>query len=183
MPNWCMTSYVVEGSKHAINRIYDALENHDVQENSSSSWIGNVLIKLGIKFEGARVRAFYRGGAEIYDGKLKFVLEEAWCRQDFAELIERKFPSTTVYWIAEEGGCQIYETNDSKGKYFPERYWVDVCVNGEYDSQYFEVEEDAFKWVSELAGVDLKTQKDVERWNINAEDVGDFVYIYKFEVL
>jgi hypothetical protein len=179
-----MTSYAIEGSKYALDRIYDALENHDVKEGSAQSWVGNVLLKLGIKIDGARVRAFYYSGdAKIDNGTLKINLEEAWCRQDFAELIEKKFPSTTVYWIAEEGGCQIYETNDSKGKYFPERYWVDACVNGEYDSQYFEVEEDAFKWVSELAGVDLKTQKDVERWNINAEDVGDFVYIYKFEVL
>lgn len=47
MPNWCLTDYMIEGSEESLKKINDALLNHDVAEDSSENWEGNVLIALG----------------------------------------------------------------------------------------------------------------------------------------
>lgn len=41
------------------------------------------------------------------------------------QFIKEKFPGTVIYFQAEEIGCNHYVTNDKRGTYFPERYFVE----------------------------------------------------------
>jgi hypothetical protein len=94
------------------------------------------------------------------------------------------FSEIKVYWIVEESGCEVYCTNDKKGKYFPERYWVDTAQDDIYDSEYFSTEEAMYKWLNEKYGV--KSKEEVEAWNADYEATGDecenFIYIHEFDI-
>ena len=51
MANWAITDYVIEGSKESLKRIYDAIKNHEVEEESDNDWEGNILNALGIDWD------------------------------------------------------------------------------------------------------------------------------------
>lgn len=100
--------------------------------------------------------------------------------------MEKQFPDIKVYWIVEESGCEVYCTNDREGKYFPERYWVDTCIDGIYNSEYFKTEEQVYVWLDKLTYGRVKCEEDVEKFNADYEDSDasdkNFIYIHEFEV-
>lgn len=187
MANICLVSYVIEGNRRTLKRISEAINGAlqgtvPIKKDSSNSWQGNVLAALNIKVRQCDdIRGFFYEEPVLKGNVLKFNCEEKWNRGDFAELLEHKFPSLSVYWIAEESGCDIFETNDADGKYFAERYWVDTCVNGDYDSEYFETEEAVWEYLINRA--DCKSKEDVEAFNEAAINGDDFIYIHEFEIV
>lgn len=138
-----------------------------------------------VKFEGYYLRGFiqdFSWGNDKYT-TIRIYAEEAWGLTDFYRLLEKSFPEIKVYYIVEEPGCDIYATNDSEGKYFSDRYFVDTCIGGDYQSEYFQTEEDVYEWISQIS--DCKNKEDVEAFNENrrAADSDDFIYIHKFDVV
>lgn len=53
MANWASTSYVIEGSKEEVNKVYQVIDDfmegrkQPVQETASDSWEGNIVKTLG----------------------------------------------------------------------------------------------------------------------------------------
>jgi hypothetical protein len=80
----------------------------------------------------------------------------------------------------------VFCTNDREGKYFPERYWVDTAIDGIYNSEYFETEEQVYKWLDKLTYGKVKCEEDVEKFNADYEDSGtddkNFIYIHEFKI-
>lgn len=193
MPNWASTVYVIEGPHETLQKIEQAILHHDIQENSSEYWEGNTLHALGITWDkrpngdSYYMRGFIRE-CPYWDGNaLKFYAEEAWGLTDFSELLETHFPDIKVYWMVEESGNCLYGTNDREGKYFPERYYVDTCIDGNYDSEYFKYKSDAFKWLHNLTNGQVNTDESLEKFNDEHEkaqdDLDNFICIYEFKVL
>lgn len=185
MPNWCMTDYRIEGSKRTLKRINDTIQSFlkgesEPMENSCRDWEGNVLLTLKCIKDWKKhyVRGFIQE-AYIENDVLCIVAEEAWSRTEFAELLEKHFPSLSVYWSAEECGCEIFQTNDSSGKYFDYRFYVDACVDGEYSSEYFKTKQEALKWIADIS--ECKSEESIKEFNSNNED--DYIYLFEFEVV
>ena len=186
-----MTSYTIVGKAGDVERINNALENHPVKEKSAENWQGNILNALGVSYdalENRSLRGFlyehdYIGEIGDGDAQLKMLFEEAWCRTEFAEVLSELFPDISIYWQAEEPGCNIYQTNDSAGGFYPERYYVDTCIDGNYESEYFTTEEEAYEWLSQIS--DCKCAADVEAFNDNREkaDSDDFIYVHEYEIV
>ena len=172
MPNWCCTDYIIEGKKDNLDKIYEAIQNHSVKEGSNEDWEGNILETLGIDYTNHFIRGLIED-SNLSDDSISIYAMEAWARTDFAELLMSKFPDIEIYWKAEEPGLAIYETNDSKGKYFPDRYYIEVAKNDDYNSEYFETKEDAYNWIKEMTG--YKTDEEIE------ED--DNIFIHKYEIV
>lgn len=183
MANWCSTSYVIEGDKEILETIKRAFDNHPVKEKSSENWEGNILAALGINCEKSSIRGFVDYYSDIDDETFHFACEEAWCRTDFAELLLSKFPSISIYWMAEEPGCEIYMTNDAYGTYFPERYYVEVQINSNGDSEYFEEEQDAYNWIRERTG--CKNATDIEKYNDEAMEnqTDNYICFHEFDII
>ena len=122
------------------------------------------------------------------DGEvIRLYTETAWspCNEVF-DLVREKYPSLYYYFQAEEPGMGIYETNDSSGVYFPDRYFFDACTpEEEYIREYFENQEDAFKWIEKETGKPIRSSMDVEAldadWSEKCEDA--FCYLHEFEVI
>ena len=193
MANWASTAYAIEGEQSTLQKIYDAILNG----NTDKIWEGDVLKALGIDWEeykiehvdgtitesGYYLRGFIENDPWLTDNLLRFSAEEAWGLTDFAQLLKENFHDIKIYWIVEEPGCEVYATNDKKGKYFHERYFVDTCIMDNYQSEYFITEEEIYRWLSKITNGIVRSEKDAEDFNDNHTDSDDFISIHKFDVL
>ena len=191
MPNWCFSTYQIEGKKEEMEALYNKMK--ELQEMPETlidngfgvKWLGNLVEVLGGDWNSIGCRGTWDDLE--YDGyTVSFTTETAWnpCFETF-ELVERIYPSLKIYYTAEEEGNDYYITNDREGKYFPERYWVDTAQDDVYQSEYFSDEESMYKWLEEKYGV--KNEEEVEAWNDDYEETGDddenFINIHKFEIV
>lgn len=189
MANWATTNYVIEGNPKSLERIYDAILHPAHQEGSDNSWEGNVLLALDkdidIKSVGY-LRGFLYDNPELSD-VLRFSAEEAWGRSDFGDALMNIFNDIKVYWITEEPGMGIYQTNDEDCKYFPDRFYVETRIDGSYESNYVSKEEFVYQWLSTITKGEVKTKEDVESFNAKHEedetDEDNYIMIHEFEVV
>ena len=192
MPNWCSTAYVVEGDAKEIKSLYDLMQNLQNMEKPSkpngfgTSWLGCLVDALGEDWENVSCRGSWNG-LELVGDVLKFNTETAWapCNETF-EAVREKYPSLRYYFIAEEPGLEVYETNDEYGVYFKDRYFLDACTpEGEYINEYFEKLEDAFKWIEDEFGKAVTMIEDIAdidlQWGTECEDA--FCYLHEFEIV
>lgn len=195
MANWASTDYVIEGSKEGIQRIYDAIKNHPVQEDSAENWEGNVLHALNLNFEKMKINdstPYMRGfiqedTVELIDNILTFGAEEAWGATDFADVLNIRLRDIKVFFCVVEPGCEVYATNDREGKYFRNKWYADVCINGEYDTDYFTTTESMLEWLEKKTYGKIKTIDDIDKFNEEYEEEGkedeNFICIHEFSIV
>lgn len=191
MANWASTSYRIEGSKENLEKVYNVIDEFmserrkPVQVDASNEWEGNIIRALGATDEQMK-NNYLRGFIEEYemDGDIiRIEAEEAWGTTDFRHVLAQLMPELTIYYIVEEPGCEVYATNDAEGKYFPERFYVDAYVNGDYQSEYFDTEEQAMTYVANLLGKQEVSKNELENWNECHEEDDNFIYIHEFEIV
>ena len=194
MANWASTAYAIEGPKEALEKIEKAILEHPVEEGSSEDWEGNVLKALNIDWEpntpdgkGYYMRGFIQDEPWFDGDTLRFYAEEAWGATDFHEVLEKNIPDIKVFYVVEEEGGDVYATNDKEGKYFPERYWVNICINNDWDSDYFTEESSIYTWLSKKTNGEVTDANSVETWNDKHEELEDddenFVSIHEIEIV
>jgi len=156
MPNWCDTTYRCVGDKKEIRALKKVLDANNKRKTSrirngfGKLWIGNIIDQLGYNWQDFRCR----GDITDYqmDGEVLVIYQStAWTEAEgFREVIEKKFPSVTVYYRLEEPGCEVFCTNSFE--HFPDRYFLDS-----YDEpMYFEELSEAVKYVASLVGHDIE---------------------------
>lgn len=191
MANWASTSYRIEGSKEDLEKVYNVIDEFmserrkPVEVDASNEWEGNIVRALGATDEQMK-NNYLRGFIEEYemDGDIiRIEAEEAWGTTDFRHVLAQLMPELTIYYIVEEPGCEVYATNDADGKYFPERFYVDAFVNGDYQSEYFDTEEQAMTYVANLLGKQEVSKNELENWNECHEEDDNFIYIHEFEIV
>lgn len=165
MPNWCYTRYRAVGDKAQLRKLYsimsdlEAMENPGLHENGfGSTWLGNLVIKLGADWEKVSCRGAWDELTLEDDGTISFTVESAWTEpNEVRTLIKTVFPGIYLYYQSEEPGWGIYNTNDDTGKYFPERYylWMEDDIG---ESMYYETLSEVIEAVEEITGdKNLKT--------------------------
>lgn len=193
-----MTAYVIEGPQEDLKKIYDAIKNPSIQDDSSPEWEGNVLNTLGIEwvqeehhlndngeFEnngGYYVRGFIFEDPQL-DETLSFSAEEAWGLTDFRILLKKHFPDIKVYWVVEEAGSDVFATNDTEGKYFPERYYVDIWTDETDGIEYFSDNESALKYVSNMTKGAVNSIEDIDKFNDEHSGEDQYIIFRKYEVI
>lgn len=197
MPNWAYTSYAVEGPKETLQKIEQAILHHPVVENSSGDWEGNVLEALDIKWvsrdqdreNGLYMRGFIHEKPWWIDDShsaLRFCADEAWGATDLNEALEQNLP-VKVFYSVEEEGEGIYATNDKEGKYFPDRLYIDTCIDGNYESEYFPTDEEALEWLRGHTKGKIKDWDDIDKFNEEHEnnntDDDNFIFVHEFKIV
>lgn len=189
MANWASTSYAIEGSKSDLERMFNVINDFvksnvkPVEANASKEWEGNIVKALGASEEQMKnnyLRGFIQT-YEIIDGVLYIEAEEAWGATDFRHLLAKLMPELTIYYIVEECGCEVYATNDCDGKYFTESYYVDICIDGDYFSEYFDTEKQVLAYVAQLLKKESVTMKDIDEWNEEQDDNENYIYVHEFK--
>ena len=192
MPNWCDTTYKCVGDPKEVRALHKILKYIDrrkttiVRNGFGKWWLGNLVTKLGGKWEDYCCRGEITGYS--FDGDvLEITQYTAWCEQEgVRRIIQEKFPSIKVYYREEEPGCEVYYTNDTTGSYFPEAYFLDS-----YDEQqYFETIEEAAERVTEIVGCTVEAtvnaiQEALEKYVEQKESEGEEVFysLHEFQVI
>lgn len=156
MPNWCYTSYVLEGNKEDINKISNTLtelENHDkpaVENGFGTTWLGCLVHELGGDYNKIYCRGQW-GNLQNNGDTLTLDTETAWGpMNEVFDFIKEKFPSIKYYFYSEEDGMSEYFTNDKEGKYFPYRYHINLCdTNNNYIEEDFKTLPEVFHYITE----------------------------------
>ena len=73
-------------------------------------------------------------------------------------IIEKNYPSISIYFLEEELGMDIFQTNDEAREYFKQQ----IIIDEESEGMEYYTEEDAFKHLSKLAGKPIKTWEEAE---------------------
>ena len=182
MPNWCFSSVVIEGDKREIdvlecmlNRL-SQMEEPAVKNDFGPNWLGCIIDKLGGDCQEVRCRGTWSDLHRVSDTTICLETETAWapCCETF-NFICRQFPSMRYYYSSEEPSMGEFWTNDKEGKYFPCRYYVELCTPDElFGCEYFKTLDEALLWIREGYAKEVKTRQDVEllceRWEEESPD-------------
>ena len=195
MANWASTMYAIESSKETLQKIVKAFEKTKLSEEGYK-WETDILDELGIDWENFKVdgkQCYLRGGViedswEINeDNLLRFDAEEAWGVTDFKDILKYSFKDIKVYYSVEEPNEGIYATNDKERRYFPEKYYVDLCIDKEYRVHYFKDDEGVFNWLSTITEGKINNLDDVIAFNeLHYDDEGEdenYIYIHTFKIV
>lgn len=189
MANWASTSYRIEGSKSDLERVFGVIDDFikgrvaSTREDATADWEGNIVKALGAMDEEID-NNYLRGFIQDYelDGDtIRIEAEEAWGATDFRHVLGKLMPNLTIYYIVEEAGYDVFATNDTDGKYYPERYLVDAYVKDVDYYEFFETEKQMKSFVSSLIEKEDFTEEDIEAWNEEHEDDGSYIYVHEFK--
>lgn len=158
MPNWCYTQYAIIGEKKELKELHDKTKTLQekpeplVPNGFGPNWLGCLVKALGHDIEKTNCRGSWTELALSEDGsKLTFNTETAWSRtEDVEDLIRKEYPSLRIYFLEDECGMGIFDTNDLTGEYFPERVIVD-----DFEEQEYCTEEEAFRKVAAITGEEV----------------------------
>lgn len=189
MANLCCSSYTFVGDEKEIKELYElmkGLENEEAplaKSDYGQHWLGNLVVALGGKWSDIWCRGTWTD-LTIGKGILTFMTETAWSpANELMDFICRKYPSMEYFFYAEESGCLLYETNDIEGRFYPDRYVVNICtVEGEYYTEYFLSDKSAFDWVEEMTGHRPCSIKDADRIDSAMSDEYEDAYLYINEI-
>lgn len=175
MANYTFTTYWVEGTKETIHQLHDAIANAD-------GWTSKAFENLGLNTEGKedeysgwfRAEWHYPNVEDKDDySVLKFEEDYPWERgtmmQDLFE--EERFEGklTHLYYYAEERDSGVFQTNDSEGKYFPNRLVISMPPEDEDD-----------EWVWIYAKDETDAVRQLHEQNLIPEALNDFESIKQY---
>lgn len=184
MPNWCATSYRIDGSKSQCDKLYQlfqqtlAEKSLDASNEASPRWLGHIVEALGADPKKIPCRGFWED-IDYRDGVISLFVESAWAEcSGVRQLLEERFPEVTIYYQSEELGCEIFQSNDALGIYFPDQYLLQT----DEDTYYFCKLADLIAAVREITGEsDLQTFDDcreaLRSWSDN--QTGKYAITYE----
>ena len=165
MPNWCFTQYAITGERREVRSLYNKMKRLQQRKTPllpngfGVTWLGCLVKSLGSDPEAVYCRGHWFNLSLDEDGTLRFDTEHAWSRpSEVEDLIFKVFPSVSIYYIEEELGMEVFQTNDVCGQYFPET----VILDDEQDGMEYFTEEDALKRISELKGSPVTDWEEAE---------------------
>lgn len=171
MANWCNNCFVVYGNdQKLLRKFYEDMKRGFSEEFSqgsdrSSNWLGNLFLAAGYPLEEVEDhnKIQCRGTIDcIYLDEEKEAVfldtSTAWTPNDesMEKMIKEKYPGLHILYRAMEFGCDLCETNDREGKFFPERYFIDATSDSGKIPEIYEpymTSTDVIKKIAEIANV------------------------------
>ena len=146
MPNWCDTQIIFDVEKEEdlplLVDFHDKLitfyfddekkkefENNPNNKYASFSWIGNTQKIWNFTSKTTYPRGFIQDIHDIDDNYFWLNQQDAWSEHIgiWIEIIKNFYDDKIkIYFIAEELGNELFESNDYNGKYFMDKYVIDT---------------------------------------------------------
>lgn len=167
MANWAYTDTVVRGTKEQIDDLFarmsflQGMETPLVENGFGPNWLGCLVKSIG----GDPARVYCRGSWDnlrrMDDTRLAYTTEHAWSRPfEVDDLLESRYPGLKVYFLEEELGMGVFQTNDCAGEFFTETVIIDCEDEG---MEYFR-EEEALEWLSAMKGEKISCWEEAEEY-------------------
>ena len=181
MPNWCFAGVRVDGPKDKVRKLYHIMKNLEeikeplVENGFGTSWYGCLVHLLGGNWKEVYCRGSW-SDLWIDENVIGWNDETAWSPMtEVFTLIESAIPGLKVWYMAEEEGMEIYESNDADGIYFPERY----ILRYGWDTEYYDNLNSLLKDASVMLKREIKTREELEAI---IEDLDDWSF-HQFELV
>jgi len=199
MPNWCMNSILFEdadGDNKNIRPFWNMIDRalkkgRELKKagktEAGDDWYGHILNEVGVSPDEHYCRGFVDDYEDLDDDAAGFTLwsSTAWepMMEPIAAVVNRynELNGTDIrfYYSSEEGGNDIYETNDVTGDVFG-----DGCIVDDLDSggrEYLERDANVHEWLNETYGTTF-TNESIDDINTYFQDKGQAISVHKFEV-
>lgn len=190
MPNWCSTAYAIEGDAKEVKSLYDLMNELQKQKEPSvpnvfgTAWLGSLVDALGENWENVFCRGSWYDLE--FDGRvLTFNTETAWspCNEMF-DMVCKKYPTLSYFYRSEEPGMALYFTNDKEGRYFQDRFVVELCTpEEEYYTEYFPDLQSMYEWLEDICDMQVQSMQDVDaivkQWQKEYADAYCYIHEYK----
>ncbi len=182
MPNWCYNSVKVYGNKPHVEMVLEfmlkALRDAPNQDASDPTrWIGQFIVQAGGNWEEISCRGWVDEiDDEVLDldvGEACFFLEfhSAWgpqmgainCAIDAAlRNIPEEDRDVDYVYMAEESGNGVYINTDIEGRFFEDKYIIDIDDNFddipdgfEEGANYFKSSNSAIRFLRQLTDIEI----------------------------
>jgi hypothetical protein len=139
MPNWCSTQYIFytkKKDKSELKRLHknlaDILKEPSKLENDfEPGCLGKVAIAHGFNHEEVPCRGWFDPLDEYdYEGEgdfFKLYTTTAWIPMDeLWEAVIEQYSGVSYVYMSEESGMELYINTDIEGKYFGDRYLLEI---------------------------------------------------------
>ena len=182
MPNWCYTSYKIEGDSKSLIDLYNKivylkqLDSPLVKNGFGNIWCGCLVALLGGNWEEVDCRGEITYYSSTIDGTLMTYLDllvtSAWSELfEWRQFLLKNYPKLRIIFCAEESGCSIFETNDANGEFFVDRYkTLHSTGNQNEETCYFSNLSDLSDYVYSITNIKTDTLAEVKdairRYNI-----------------
>lgn len=190
MPNWCYTDYYFytdsEKGKEQLIELYQTIEKSIsnkkrlLNSDFGDTWLGNVIREFcpqnlrltedsvfcifnqeHINFRGSIT--YLAEPDEYEETAFRLQTETAWApMNEMWDMILQAcgFDEIKYVYEAEEPGNGVYINSDIEGRFFADRYCIDVYVSDDFycnEMQYFSDEEDALNYLNDVIA-DLRAE-------------------------
>ena len=159
MANYCSNSIAIFGyDKEKVDELRNLMDKF-FHENSNSSSIRAFVVACGYSNDEALKMTDGRDTFVDVDDEVsekesifyfKFQTESAWSPNVdvFRKIISDKYgEDLDMEYCSEEPGVGIYINTDEEGFFFTDRYYLDSCINSEYETEYFENKQEVLDWI------------------------------------
>lgn len=198
MPNWCYTSYKIDGDSKSLTDLYNKivylkqLDSPLVKNGFGNLWCGCLVELLGGNWEEVDCRGeitYYSAEIDSTMFHLNLQVTSAWRElAEWRQFLLKNYPKLRIIFFAEECGSSIFETNDAEGEYFIDKYKVS-CVSRE-DTCYFSKLSDLSDYVYSITKFKTDTLEDVknaiQRYNLLNSfnpNGGDYCSLEEIEIV
>lgn len=191
MPNWCSTAYAIEGDANELQSLYELMKKLQERQEPSvpngfgTTWLGCLVDALGENWEKVYCRGSWYD-LEFNGKVLTFNTETAWspCNKTLDEVC-KKYPTLSYLYRSEEPGMVLYYTNDEEGRFFSDRFYVEVCTpEEEYYTEYFTDLQSVYEWLEKISDMQVQSQQDVDtivkQWQKEYADA--YCYIHEYQI-
>lgn len=150
MANDCSTTYKIVGETAEVQLIYQTLCTLRAKHGEEGFLLADIVYFLGGDCQSMQSCQGEVTSFELQNDVLIIDQVTAWCEQkDFRLFLEAQYPHVKVYYRDEEYNGNQYWTNDTTGRYFPERY----VMYSEQAVEYFTTLDEAMARVKLLTGL------------------------------
>src|SRR3712207_9529811 len=93
------------------------------------------------------------------------------CNEMF-DMVCKKYPTLSYFYRSEEPGMALYFTNDKEGRYFQDRFVVELCTpEEEYYTEYFPDLQSMYEWLEDICDMQVQSMQDVDAIEIGRAHV------------
>lgn len=178
MSYWVSSICHFYGNDHELKDLAEKVRNI-----AQESWLGDLVKALGISTEDKFLHGKFWHEPPT-PTELTIETETDFQPEiGFFDLIKSHYKSLRFAFFAEGEGSDAFWTNDRTGLYFPDR-WVTSWSDGtEIETHYHTTKEEAFQYISEMAGKQVKSKKDIKRIHKSLLKKDGFCRLYEVEVI
>lgn len=195
MPNWCYTTYYIEGDREEIFKFgemlyeLEKLSDSRIPNDFGNLFLGCLIDYLGGDWESTPCRGYIMEWERTHSGDIIIEVESAWQEpSETRKFLKEKFPGLNFWFRSEEKGNEYFVKNDVTGKYFNEKFIVE-CYDPETrvdESEYFEDIAEIPIYLKEKLGLECPADFDViklvfDQWRDENDDRLGF--IAKFDIV